>query len=74
MSMKVFVCKFRNREHAATAVVLAFNRGHAVKLLNKRLEDSGRESLGKDVPLDLRELDPEDPVHKKGHVELSWSD
>lgn len=45
--MKVFICRF----DGGTAVVSAFNRGHAVKLLGKRLREEKNIVLKKTDPV-----------------------
>ena len=73
--MKIFICTLGCECHPdGTAVVLAFNRGHAVKLLNKKMKDEGYDPLLKDEFHVVRELDPSDPAYKKGHVTFCFND
>ena len=70
--MKIFVCKTTGCwcHPDGMIVALAFNRGHAVKLMNKKLEAADRDPLPKDKHHVVEELDPEE--HKKGYADLSF--
>jgi hypothetical protein len=57
--MKMFICK---QYPNGPIFALAFNRGHAVKLMNKELERRNYDSLTKANVVE--EIDPE--AHKKG--------
>ena len=46
--------------------------GHAVKLMNKKLEAAGHDPLPKNKDHVVEEIDPED--HKKGYVELGFGE
>ena len=71
--MKIFICKLNCWCHPKGAIVsLAFNRGHAVKLMNKKLEAAGHDPLPKNKDHVVEEIDPED--HKKGYVELGFGE
>ena len=59
--MKIFICE---RYSAGPIFALAFNRGHAVKLINKELERRNYDPLTKDNAVE--EVKPEE--HKKGLV------
>jgi hypothetical protein len=73
--MKIFVCKTGGCWCHPDGMILAFafNRGHAVKLMNKKLEGASCDPLPKDDKHKVEELDPEDPAFKKGYADLSWS-
>ena len=72
--MKIFVCKTGGCHCHPEGMILtfAFNRGHAVKLMNKQLEEASYGPLSKDEKHEVEELDPESPVFKKGYAALSW--
>ena len=72
--MNVFVCKTGGCECHPKGMILAFafNRGHAVKVMNKRLEEAGYGPLPKDRKHEVEELDPENPTFRKGYADLSW--
>ena len=72
--MKIYVCRTGAcRCHPeGMLLALAFNRGHAVKLMNKQLEDASYGPLPRDEKHLVEEIDPSDPVYKKGYAELSW--
>jgi hypothetical protein len=57
--MKVFHCKFSG----GVAIISAYNRGHAVKLLSKELKEEYQIILTKQDP--LSEVPMED---RKGHL------
>jgi len=65
--MKIFICK---RYPSGPIVTLAFNRGHAVKLINKELERRNYDPLMKDNTVE--EVKPEE--HKKGLVMTLFDD
>ena len=71
--MKIFICRRYSDAEADLGgglFALAFNRGHAVKLLNKKLEERNLRSLTKrDV---VEEIKPEE--HKKGLVVFCLDD
>lgn len=57
---RIFTCV----KGLTVAVVFAFNRGHAVKLLSKEFKDRGLDELTDDDP--VVEIDPNE--NKKGRV------
>jgi hypothetical protein len=67
--MKVFYCKISaTQEHfGGFAVVAAFNRGHAVKLINKKLEAESKDALTGRILVEELDLD-----NKKGTVALEF--
>ena len=73
--MNVFVCKTNGCTCHPKGMILsfAFNRGHAVKLMNKRLEEANLPPLPRDREHEVEALDPESPVFKKGYADLSWA-
>ena len=71
--MKIFICKLNCWCHPQGAMVaLGFNRGHAVKLMNKRLETAGYDPMPKNKEHVVEEIDPTE--HKKGFAVLSFPD
>jgi len=65
--VKIFICK---RYPDGPLLAFAFNRGHAVKLMNKELERRNYDALTKENVVE--EIKPED--HKKGLVITVFDD
>ena len=67
--VKVFYCKIpATQEHfGGFSVAAAFNRGHAVKLINKKLESEGKDALTKDILVEELDL-----TNKKGDVAVGF--